>query len=83
LVRLAGSRVTDEGILVIEARRYRTQEQNRADALLRLTALIQKALLAPKRRRATRPTLASKTERLQSKKRRGEVKKLRRSLPSE
>ena len=83
LVKLAGSRMTDEGVLLIEAKRYRTQEQNRADALLRLTALIQKALLAPKRRRATRPTMASKTERLQSKKRRGEVKKLRRSLPSE
>jgi ribosome-associated protein len=83
LVKLAGSRMTDEGFLLIEARRYRTQEQNRADAILRLTALIQKALVAPKRRRATRPTLASKTERLQSKKRRGEVKKLRRSFPNE
>lgn len=74
LEKLAGSRLTDEGILLLEAKRYRTQEQNRADALLRLTALIQKALIAPKRRRATRPTLASKTERIQSKKRRGEVK---------
>jgi ribosome-associated protein len=83
LVKLAGSRMTDEGFLLIEARRYRTQEQNRADAALRLTALIQKALVAPKRRRATRPTLASKTERLQSKKHRGEVKKLRRSFPNE
>jgi ribosome-associated protein len=83
LVKLAGNRLTDEGILLIEAKRYRTQEQNRADAILRLTALIQKALTAPKKRRATRPTLASKTERLQSKKRRGEVKKLRRSFPNE
>jgi ribosome-associated protein len=74
LIKLAGSRMTDEGFLLIEAKRYRTQEQNRADALLRLTALIQKALHVPKRRRATRPTLASKTERLQSKKRRGEIK---------
>jgi ribosome-associated protein len=74
LVKLAGNRMTDEGFLLIEAKRYRTQEQNRADALLRLTALIQKALHVPKRRRATRPTLASKTERLQSKKRRGEIK---------
>jgi ribosome-associated protein len=83
LVKLAGSRMTDEGFLLIEAKRYRTQEQNRADAILRLAALIQKSLTAPKKRRATRPTLASKTERLQSKKRRGEVKKLRRSPPNE
>jgi ribosome-associated protein len=78
LEKLAGSRLTDEGVLLIEAKRYRTQEQNRADALLRLTALIQKALVAPKRRRATRPTLASKTERIQSKKRRGALKAGRR-----
>ena len=78
LVKLAGSRMTDEGILLIEAKRYRTQEQNRADAMLRLTTLIQKALEAPKKRRATRPTLASKIERIQSKKRRGEIKRGRR-----
>jgi ribosome-associated protein len=83
LVKLAGSRMTDEGFLLIEAKRYRTQEQNRADAILRLAELIQKSLTAPKKRRATRPTLASKTERLQSKKRRGDVKKLRRSPPNE
>jgi ribosome-associated protein len=83
LTKLAGSRLTDDGILLIEAKRYRTQEQNRADAILRLTELIQKALVPPKRRRATRPTLASKTERIQSKKRRGEIKKLRRSFPGE
>ena len=83
LVKLAGNRMTDEGILLIEAKRYRTQEQNRADAILRLAALIQKSLTAPKKRLATRPTLASKTERLQSKKRRGDVKKLRRSPPNE
>lgn len=83
LVKLAGSRMTGEGFLLIEAKRYRTQDQNRADALLRLTALIQKALVAPKRRRATRPTLASKTERIQAKKRRGEIKKLRRTFPNE
>ena len=74
LSKLAGSRLTDDGILLIEAKRYRTQEQNRADAILRLTALIQKALQAPKKRRATKPTLASKTERIQAKKRRGEIK---------
>jgi ribosome-associated protein len=83
LIKLGGSRMTDDGILIIEAKRYRSQEQNRADAILRLTALIQKALLVPKKRRATRPTLASKTERLASKKKRGDVKKLRRSQPEE
>jgi ribosome-associated protein len=83
LSKLAGARLTDEGVLLIEAKRYRTQEQNRADALLRLAALIKKALQAPKKRRATRPTLASKPERIQTKKRRGEIKKLRRSLPGE
>ena len=80
---IAGSRMTEDGFLLIEAKRYRTQEQNRADALLRLTELIQKALKSPKKRRATRPTLASQAERIQAKKRRGEIKKLRRSFPSE
>lgn len=83
LARLAAGRLTDEGILLIEAKRTRSQEQNRADALLRLTTLIQRALIPPKERRATRPSLASKIERIQSKKRRGEVKKLRRSVADE
>ncbi len=77
LLKLAGSRATAEGVLVIEARRYRTQEQNRADALARLAALIQKALQEPKARRATRPTRAAQARRVEGKKRRGEVKKLR------
>ena len=59
LVKLAGSRMTDEGFLLIEAKRFRTQEQNRADALERLANLIRGALYAPKKRRPTRPTLAS------------------------
>ncbi len=83
LVKLAGSHLTEEGVLLIEAKRYRTQEQNRADALLRLTTLIQKALIVPKRRRATRPTLASKVRRMESKKQRGETKKLRRNISGE
>jgi ribosome-associated protein len=83
LIQLAGKRVTSEGILVIEAKRYRTQEQNRADAILRLTALIQKALDRPKARRATRPSLAAKTRRLESKKKRGQIKKARGSGPNE
>lgn len=83
LAKLAGSRMTDEGVLVIEAKRYRTQEQNRADALLRLTALIQKAAVEPKNRRATRPSLSAKAERVDSKKKRGETKQARRIYPSD
>ena len=77
LTRLGGRRVTAEGILVIEAKRYRTQEQNRSDAILRLTTLIQGALEKPKSRRATRPSLASQTRRIESKKKRGDIKKNR------
>ena len=80
---LAAGRLTTEGILLIEAKRFRTQEQNRADALARLTSLIQKALEVPKKRRATRPTLSSQNERLQSKQRRGQIKKLRGSSSEE
>jgi len=83
LMRLAGSRMTDEGFLLIDAHRHRTQEQNREDALQRLTELIRKALYTPKKRRATRPSLASQTKRIQSKKRHGETKKLRRDVPGE
>ena len=83
LTRLAGKRATAEGVLVIEAKRYRTQEQNRADAILRLTALIQKALERPKSRRATRPSLASQTRRIESKKKRGAIKRTRRDAVEE
>jgi ribosome-associated protein len=79
LVKLAGAKMTGDGVLLIEAKRYRTQEQNRADAELRLVALIQKALVPPKRRRPTRPTMASKARRVENKKRRGEIKRLRKS----
>ena len=77
LRRIAGSRVTGDGILVIEARRYRTQEQNRLDAIQRLVTLVQKALEKPKPRHKTRPTLASRQKRLQAKRQRGETKRLR------
>ncbi len=79
LVRLAGKRLTDEGVLVIEARRFRTQEQNRQDALDRLIALIRRAAEPPKPRRQTRPTAASQERRLKSKRRRGEIKGARRA----
>jgi ribosome-associated protein len=81
LVKLAGAKMTGDGVLVIEAKRYRTQEQNRADAELRLAALLQKALVPPKRRKPTRPTLASKERRVESKKKRGDVKRIRQSRP--
>ncbi len=83
LSRLAAGRLTDAGILQIEAKRYRTQDQNRTDAIQRLVFLIQTSLEPPKKRRPTRPTLASKTERIQTKKRHGAVKKLRRSITDE
>ena len=79
LTRLAGSRITSEGVLLIEARRFRTQEHNREDAIRRFVELVRKSLVAPKARRKTKPTTASKEERLKEKKRRGEIKKLRQS----
>jgi len=81
LMKLAGSRMTTEGVLVIEAKRHRTQEQNRQDALARLITLVQKALEKPKPRHRTRPTLASQKRRVEKKKRRGEIKRMRRIYP--
>lgn len=82
LITLAGRRITQEGILIIEAERYRSQRRNRDDALERLLALIREACEVEKPRRATRPTLASKKRRLDSKQRRGETKKLRTTKPA-
>jgi ribosome-associated protein len=81
LIRLAGKRLTQDGILVIDARRRRTQEQNRQEALARLVALIRQAAEPPKIRRATRPTQAARQRRLTTKRRRGAIKQLRRSTP--
>src|SRR5215471_15511301 len=81
LERLAGRRLTREGVLVITAQRYRTQERNRDDALARLIALIQAAAVRPTPRRPTRPTFASKVRRLEGKKRRGGIKALRGAEP--
>jgi len=81
LIHLAGKRVTSDGVLIIDARRFRTQEQNRKDAIDRLVALLRQAAQKPKVRRATKPTLASKKRRLESKHRRGETKRLRQSGP--
>jgi ribosome-associated protein len=83
LEQIAGSRVTEQGILIIEAKRYRTQEQNRLDAVQRLAALVQKALEKPKFRHKTRPTLASKQKRLQAKRQHSEKKRLRGRLSTD
>lgn len=77
LIRLAGKRITADGVLLIEAKQFRTQEQNREDAIQRLIALVRKALVKPKPRKKTKPTKASKEKRLQSKKQRGDIKKSR------
>ncbi len=74
LERLAGSRMTGEGVLVLTAVRFRDQARNRQDAVERLVALVAKAAIAPKRRKATRPTLASKQRRLEGKARRSTIK---------
>ena len=81
LLRLAAQRVSAEGILLIEAHRFRTQEQNRQDARQRLRALIRKATDIPKPRRPTKPTLAAKRRRIEGKRSRGQLKRLRRATP--
>ncbi|WP_295475873.1 alternative ribosome rescue aminoacyl-tRNA hydrolase ArfB [uncultured Pseudomonas sp.] len=68
------SRITAEGVIVIKAQQYRTQEQNRADALLRLVELIQAATRVEKKRRPTKPTLGSQKRRLEAKSQRGSIK---------
>jgi ribosome-associated protein len=80
LARLAGSRMTSDGVVVIFAQRFSSQPRNREDARERLAALLLKAQEAPRPRRATRPTLASKTRRLEAKGRRGAVKVLRQDV---
>jgi ribosome-associated protein len=77
LKRLAGRRMTAEGVIIIEARRYREQEKNRADARERLAGLIRRAIEKPKARRKTRPSLSSIQRRVEGKKKRGSVKKTR------
>src|SRR5689334_19334474 len=81
--RLAGRRLTREGVLVITAQRHRTQERNRQDARERLIDLIRDAAVPPVPRRPTRPTKASRARRIQSKKRRSKIKSLRRTTPFE
>jgi ribosome-associated protein len=77
LERLAGQRLTKDGVIVIHAQRHRTQERNRDDAIERLVELFREASVRPKPRRATRPTFASKQRRLEGKKIRAKVKSMR------
>ena len=81
LMKLAGRRMTQDGVLVIAAQRFRSQEQNRQDAIDRLIALIREAAVRPIPRRKTKPTLASKKRRLEGKTRRSQVKSMRTSRP--
>ena len=77
LLALAGHRVTADGVLLIDSREHRTQSQNRDAARARLVALVQHAAKRPKLRRATKPRKGAREKRLESKKRRGEIKALR------
>ena len=81
LARIAGKRLTRQGIIVIAAQRHRTLERNRKDAVDRLVELIRRAAVVPARRRATKPTASSRERRLQSKRKRALVKDLRQARP--
>ena len=81
LIRLAGSRVTREGVLIIEAGRFRTQDRNRRDARERLAEWVRRAAAPPRRRKKTRPPAVAKARRLEEKHLRGEVKRARRAVP--
>ena len=80
LIQQAGKRMTGDGVLIIEARRFRDQERNRQDALNRLIELVREAAKKPKTRRKTKPTARSKERRLDSKRRRSQTKRTRRSV---
>ncbi len=77
LIRLAGKRINDEGVLVIDARRFRSQERNRQDAMDRLAQLVRRAVEPPVPRRKTRPTRASRRRRLEDKRRHSAIKRMR------
>src|SRR5579863_10392721 len=81
LMRLAGSRLTQDGVLIINAQRHRNQARHRAEALGRLVELIRRAAIAPRPRRPTKPTKAARERRIEAKKRRAGLKRLRRSSP--
>ncbi|MGT2438137.1 alternative ribosome rescue aminoacyl-tRNA hydrolase ArfB [Bradyrhizobium betae] len=77
LARLAGQRMTKDGVIVIQAQRFRTQERNKQDAIDRLIEILSEAMIRPKPRRATKPTFGSKQRRLEGKKRRSDIKSKR------
>jgi ribosome-associated protein len=83
LARLAGKRVTEDGVLMIKAQQFRTQERNRGDALERLIELVRQAATPPKVRTPTKPTRASQERHLQAKRHRSQTKQMRRSVPDE
>jgi ribosome-associated protein len=83
LLALAHQRITTDGILIIEAKQYRTQEDNKQAAIDRLVGLVRRAAEKPKIRQKTRPTLAAQQRRLTEKKRRGEIKRLRKRTSEE
>jgi len=83
LVRLAGSRVTEGGVLILNARRFRSQERNRQEAMAKLVTLIRTALEPPRPRKKTRPTRASQQRRLEAKQRRSIIKRLRGAVTHE
>ncbi len=80
LLKLKDHRISEGGLITIKAQQYRSQEQNREDALARLTELIQSVAIPRKKRRATKPTKGSKERRLESKAKRGKLKSIRRTL---
>ena len=80
LIDLSGKRMTSDGILILKAQRFRTQERNRKNALDRFIQLVQKASVSPKHRRATKPTFASRERRIESKKKRSGIKKDRQKV---
>jgi len=77
LIKFAGSKMTNEGVLILEAKRFRTQEQNREDAIRRFIKLVRRSASKPKKRIKTLPTKASRERRLKAKKQRGNIKKIR------
>ncbi|HIB54018.1 MAG TPA: aminoacyl-tRNA hydrolase [Nitrospirales bacterium] len=83
LVRLGGSRVTEGGVLILNARRFRSQERNRQEAMAKLVTLIRTALEPPRPRKKTRPTRASQQRRLEAKQRRSIIKRLRGAVTHE
>jgi ribosome-associated protein len=80
LIRIAGKRMTEDGILIIKARRFRSQDKNRKDAISRLIQLIRRATATPKPRRKTRPSAGAVERRLSNKKRRSQIKRRRRGV---